>query len=331
MCFVYVVQHGAVLGIDGGVLTVRYLDGSEEKIPKNTVEGISVFAKAQLTTQCIEFCLMNNVKVGFFSESGFYKGSLCSVSYANTDRLRKQIALSDDSFFSLSISKKIIRAKIINQAALIRRYSYEVSHKECCHYLNRIAKHKIPGAGSINQIIGYEGIASRKYFDWLSMNIEEGFEFDKRNRRPAMDPFNCMLNFGYSLLSKEIYGELENRYLNPYIGFMHQDKYGHPSLASDLIEEWRPVIVDSAVLSLIQGHEISRDCFVIDKNGCRMSDEAIRKVLYKLEMKMETKTQYLKYINKPVSFREAIWHQADRLSKAIESADPDKYVPIIIR
>lgn len=140
-----------------------------------------------------------------------------------------------------------------------------------------------------------------------------------------------MLNLGYSILTKEIVGEIENRGLNPYIGFVHNDKSGHPALASDLIEEWRPVIVDSLVMSMIQGHEVCVDDFVVEDNGCRMKDNVLRLFISKIEKRMETENSYLIYLNSPLSFRASIWHQVDRLSRAINKEDPEKYYPIIIR
>ena len=332
MCFVYVIEQGAVLGINGGLLTIHYTDGSSKSIPKNMIDGISIFSHAILTTSCIDFLLSSGVKVGFFSSCGIYRGALSPVNYTNTDRLRKQIALSSDDDYSLLFAQRIVSAKIRNQITVIRRYSYgRDTADECVHQMSRIARSKVAQAKSVNQIIGYEGIASRMYFGWLSENIEPAFRFAKRTRRPASDPFNSMLNLGYSILTKEIYGELESRYLNPYVGFMHKDKYGHPSLASDLIEEWRPVIVDSTVLSLIQGHEIAFDDFIMDESGCRMTHDAMKLFFAKLEKKMETRSQYLKYMNKEVTFREALWHQAERLSRAVDSSNPDKYEPILIR
>lgn len=332
MCFVYVVRHGTTLGIRGGLLVMRYPDGEESVVPKNTVEGISIFANAVLTTQCIEFCLNNNTKVGFFSRCGVYKGALSPVLNVNTERLRKQMLLTDEETFCLKIAKQIVPAKIKNQITILRRYSGNNEMiRARIDKLLRIANWKVKHAENLNQIIGYEGIASRHYFELLSSVIETDFRFEKRNRRPTKDPFNSMLNIGYSLLTKEIYGELDNRSLNPYFGFIHKEKRGHPALASDMIEEWRPVIVDSTVLSLVQGHEIEREEFELDDQGYRMSDDALRKLLNKLEQKMETPMRYLKHIERPLTFREAIWHQAERMSKTIDRVDACYYVPILIR
>ncbi len=329
--FLYVVKHGAVLGISGGLLTVRYPDGTEDGFPKNTIEGISVFSKVTLTTACIEFCLANNINVGYFSLNGRYYGRLVPVQNVNVFRLRKQIDLSKDDMFSLRLAQKIIHAKINNQFVVARRYAVNISNTHENKRIIQLMRRKTVEADSLYRLIGYEGVASKSYFQVLSDVIDDDFSFEARNRRPAKDPFNCMLNFGYSLLTKEIIGEIEGRGLNPYIGFIHQDKSGHPTLASDLIEEWRPVIVDSLVMSMIQGHEIANDGFTIGPDGCRMKTDIIKLFIAKLEKRMGTEIQYLKYIDRPLSFREAIWHQVDRMGRAIDKNDPEKYCPVIIR
>lgn len=329
--FLYVIKHGAVLGISGGLLTVKYPDMTEEAFPKQTIEGISIFSKVLMTTACVEFCLTNNISVGYFTMTGHYYGRLVPVMNSNVQRLRKQIQLSGDERFSVRLAQRIIKAKISNQLVVARRYSKNDSATSDNRKILRVSKDKVSTACSLYKLIGFEGIASKNYFATLSNAIEEGFAFEGRNRRPAVDPFNCMLNIGYSILTKEIVGEIENRGLNPYVGFIHKDKVGHPTLASDLIEEWRPVIVDSLVMSMIQGHEVCLEDFIVDENGCRLKDDALRLFISKLERRLETKNNYLIYLDSPLSFRSSIWHQVDRLSRAIDKEDPEIYYPIIIR
>ena len=332
MCFVYVVKNGATIGVTGGMITIGYPDSTVERIPKGIVDGVSLFSRAVLTTSFVDYCLENDVRVGFFNSKGDYRGCLSATPNTNAERLRKQICLSTVDEFSLSIARRIIAAKINNQIVLVRRYcSGNDVALDYRSKMNYIAKRKIKNSSTINQVMGYEGIVSRYYFKSLAAVIESDFRFEKRTRRPARDPFNCMLNLGYSVLAKEIFGEIVNRNLNPYIGFIHQDRQGHPSLASDLMEEWRAVIVDATVMSLIQGHEIRVEEFSIISGKCIMSEKAKKILLTKLERKMETKTNYLSYIDKPLSFRESIWHQADRLGRAIESGDASLYSPIKVR
>jgi len=132
----------------------------------------------------------------------------------------------------------------------------------------------------------------------------------------------------------EIYNEIENRGLNPYFGFMHQDHEKHPTLASDLLEEWRAALIDSLSMSLINGHELLEEHFVlgtIEKPGCFLTKEGLKIYLKKLEKKLQTKVNYLSYAPYPVTFRRAIALQTARLAKAISEGDASVYEPLIIR
>ena len=106
-------------------------------------------------------------------------------------------------------------------------------------------------------------IVTKYYFLGLSNIIKNDFNFNGRNRRLLKDQFNSMIKFGQILLTYEIYGKIENKGLTPYGEFLHKDQERHPTLASDLMEEWRAVIVDSVVLSLMKGNEIYADCFFV--------------------------------------------------------------------
>ena len=134
------------------------------------------------------------------------------------------------------------------------------------------------------------------------------------------------------MLRKEIYGYIEERGLNPYCGFLHENREGHSSLASDLIEEWRAPIVDATVFALFLNNEFSEELYSFDESGhCLLEQEGIRLFLEKTEQKMHTQTQYLSYIRKPLTFRKAVWHQVEKLSKAVESGHEKIYQPVLLR
>ena len=332
MSLLYVTENGATLGINGGRVVVTYKNGEIEEIPKETVSGVALFGQSQVTTQLTKYFLEKGIRVSYFSSTGKYYGMLTPAESHDVTRLKKQMILTQQEDFCLEMAKKIIRAKINNQLTVIRRYSRN-NLDEASPLLTplKIEKNKIEKSTSIEELMGHEGKASRIYFQIINSFLEEDFKFDKRSRRPAKDPVNCMLNFGYALLTKEIIGELENRGLCAYTGFLHQDKPGHASLASDLIEEWRQVIVDSVVLSLIQGHEISCDCFKYENGGCILTQEGMKMFIYKMEKKMFTESKYLSYIDKAVSFRKAIWHQCESIATAIDTGNSKMYNPVIIR
>ena len=232
------------------------------------------------------------------------------------------------------MAKKIISAKLKNQSVVLRRYekSRGLELQDEQKMLN-ICRAKIPRCTSVPEVIGYEGQGAKYYFAGLSKCVEEDFKFSGRNKRPPKDEFNSMLSLGYSILMNEVYSKIEMKGLNPYFGFIHRDAEKHPTLASDMMEEWRAVLVDATVMSLIYGHEIHKDDFMFptDKPGCYLTKDGLKIFLNKLERKLQTEVRYLPYVEYAVSFRRAIFLQMEKLSKAIETGDISFYEPIQIR
>ena len=225
-------------------------------------------------------------------------------------------------------------AKIHNQIVVLERYGR--SRRQDVHTYTqnmKILERKIPICKSVEQVMGYEGAAARYYFSTLGQLVEPEFKFEKRSRRPPKDAFNSMLSLGYSMLMNEIYGKLENRGLNPYFGFLHQDREKHPTLVSDLMEEWRAVIVDAVVMNLINGHEVKIEQFshATEENGIFLNRDAMRIFINKMEKRMGTDNSYLKNIDYRVSFRRSLELQIDSLIHAMQDNDADMYQPVRIR
>ena len=193
--------------------------------------------------------------------------------------------------------------------------------------------HKLDSCDKIEQLMGYEGTAAKFYFQGLSKLVEPEFKFNGRSKRPPKDEFNSMLSLGYSILMNEIYGKIQNKGLNPYFGFIHRDKEKHPTLASDLMEEWRAVIIDSVVMSLVNGHEIQLEHFHHDlyEPGYYLTNDGMKIFINKLEKKLHTDTKYLSYVEYPVSFRRGMELQLGQLVNALEENDATIYQPMRIR
>ena len=326
MSHICVVEHGSVLGIDSGKLKVTKSNGEICCFPLETVEGISIFSAASVTSQCMNFCLKNDVPISYFSQNGVYLGSFVSAFPDNATRLKKQVLLSENIDFSLAFGRKIIEAKINNQVVVLRRLR-NLNSSDSIEQLSSYRK-KALKAKDIAVLRGYEGMASKCYFGALSEIIPKELCFVGRSGRHAKDPVNALLNLGYSMLTKEIFGEIENRGLSSYIGFIHKDRINHPSLASDLIEEWRPVIVDSVVMNFIKYNNV--DYQMINGN-CSLSNSCIKKFMKEYERKLNSTNRYLDYFNEEVTFREALWHQAYRMVKVIDTSDVNQYKPVRIR
>lgn len=333
MSYLYVNENGAVIGIEANQFYVKYKNGMTKMIPAETLESITVLGKVQLSTQCVEACLRRGIPVAYFSKGGVYFGRLSSTGHINAQRQRKQSLLYDTDF-ALEFSRKIVSAKMKNQSVVAKRYAGGKTEKaEGLLREMKICQRKSLEASSIRQLMGYEGQCAKRYFELLSLCINPEFSFSGRNKRPPRDEFNSMISLGYSILMNEIYSKIELKGLNPYFGFMHRDAENHPTLASDLMEEWRAVLIDSTVMSLINGHEITKADFEMDTEepGCYITRNGMSIYLKKLEKKFQTDMRYLDYLDYAVSFRRAIELQINSLVKAIEAEDASLYHPIMIR
>lgn len=217
---------------------------------------------------------------------------------------------------------------------ILRRYAAS-TRRDLSHEIRtiHIYESKAAVAESPENLLGYEGQGAKTYFAGLAKCVDKVFAFKGRNRRPPRDPFNSMLSLGYSILMNELYGEIESRGMNPYFGFFHKDAENHPTLASDMMEEWRAVIVDTMVMALINGHEVQPTGFEYGNNqpGCYLMKDTLQIFLRKMEHKLQVKAGYLDYVDYPVSFRRAISIQMQKLEEAVRQEDPGIYHPVRIR
>lgn len=333
MSYLFVDDDGAHINYESNYIIVKSKDGMIRKLPVETVEAIYLFSSVQVTSQCVVQCLKRGINISYYSKGGAYFGRLQSTNHINVSRQRKQARLANTDF-SLGLAKRIIRGKIHNQEVVLQRYARSRNINIDAEIIAmKQSLNKIDSCNKVDEIMGYEGNAAKHYFEGLSWLVENDFAFKGRSKQPPKDEFNSMLSLGYSILMNDIYSKLENKGLNPYFGFIHSDKEKHPTLASDMIEEWRATIIDSMVMSMINGHEIFIDDFYhdIDMPGFYLNKSGMKKFLAKLDGKLRTETKYLTYVDYPVSFRRAIDLQIGQLAKAIDEEDYTIYNPLWLR
>lgn len=216
---------------------------------------------------------------------------------------------------------------------LLMRYNRALQQQDivtAVDQLNKIAN-KIETAKSKEELLGYEGNGSKEYFKVINLLLkhDEDFYFSGRNRRPPRDPINAMLSYGYSLLNKEVINELMRVGLDPYLGFYHSNLYGRPALALDLMEEFRAIIVDSAVFTAINTGMVVKEDFEITFERCQISEKG-RKALfqaYRNRIKEEITHPVFGY---KLSYRRIIELQARFLAKVLTN-ELEKYQPFIVR
>lgn len=324
-CKVYFEENQVIMDDGKGLLT---------KLPIEILEGIVLIGNANLTTGCQRELLKRGISVTFLASNGQYYGRLESTRHVNILVQRKQFRLGDDEAFILAFAQKIISAKVHNQVVIARRLNRERKNNKIQQVIEDMLKlyKKIPQTSELNQVLGYEGSCAKLYFEALSQAIIPSFAFKGRNKMPPKDPFNSLLSFGYTLLMYEVYSAITNKGLHPYAGLIHKDHHGHPALASDLMEEWRAVLIDSLVLKLLNNEEFTVEDFDHDEQtgGVYLSRNASKKFLKEYEKKIRIKSNYLDG-NNTMSFKKAIQYQVNSLTKMIDQRDLDCYQPIYIR
>ena len=165
------------------------------------------------------------------------------------------------------------------------------------------------------------------------LEIAKKYNFKTRTKRPPKDPFNAVISFGYTLLHYEIFRILVTKGLNPYAAFLHSDRHKHPALCSDLMEEWRSILVDSLAIALLNNNKIAYEDFDFDEEsgGVFLNKKACAKFVEQFEKRLRQEVSYIKEVPYKMSFRRIIEYQVMLLIKALEENEPNIYSPVLIR
>lgn len=334
MSFVYIFEQGTKINFKENQIHVKTPDDMTRSLPVETLEGIILFGKIEVSTGVVTQLLELGIPMTWLSNKGKFFGRLESTSHVNIGRQRLQFKCGENAEFVLGLSKQLIVGKITNQKVFLRRSNRNHENREVELLANQMGQYteKVQKAQAIEVLMGFEGIAAKIYFQGLSKLMTRGFEFSGRSKRPPRDPFNSLLSFGYTLLLYDVYTVINQLGLNPYAGFLHQDRQKHPTLASDLMEEWRSVLVDSVVVSMINKRMINVEDFEMAENGAVYADiECSKLFVSQYAKKVQTSTRYIQELTCPITFRRGIEHQLRKLITAMEQGDPLIYQPMLLR
>jgi CRISPR-associated protein Cas1 len=272
---VLVVQTpGAQIGQRGDQLIVSLKGEDVRKIPGQQVRSIYCYGAVQMTAQAVETCLELGIDVSYFSPAGRFLGLLRGLPTSGVDARRGQYRLFELPGVRLQLAREVIRAKIHNQRVMLMRNG-DVPDRVAQLMAN--FRDATESARDLTALLGVEGSAAALYFEQFESMLKQRddwkFDWRGRNRRPPRDPVNALLSLGYSMLAKELTGVCHSVGLDPFLGFMHQPRYGRPALALDLMEEFRPLIADSVAISLINRGEVGPEDFMRNANGTFLTDK----------------------------------------------------------
>lgn len=297
-----------------------------KEISFNLIDNILVFGNAQLSTQLLKALANRDIFVFYFSSKGEFLFSLDSFRKEDFEKQRSQARASFDSDFCLGIARKIAAAKIGNQLNLLQAFDENdlLDEEDFKRFGDALVN--LEQARSIAEIMGIEGRLAKSYFYLLNLLVIDGFHFSGRSRRPALDKFNTLLNFSYSILYSCFMGLIRKNGLSLGFGVMHQPHDQHAVLASDLMEEWRPVIVDDTVLGLVNRQEILEEHFIEKEDGIFLTPEGIEIFSRAMRERILEIHHYVELDKNRYTFLYAADQQIKSLIRSFEALDPAEYV-----
>jgi CRISPR-associated protein Cas1 len=340
----YLNTAGYRVGRKDEVLVVKDRDKLVDEVRIRDVSHVALFGNIQISTQAIQALCEMEVPITFFSMGGWFYGIARGHGLKNVFLRIEQFRLARDQATCLALAKQFVHGKIRNQRTLLMRNHIEPP-AEVTGKLKRAADDALE-AESTEELLGIEGAAASLYFQNFGGMLKVGedepgdesgeakrrafdFNFDGRNRRPPTDPVNAMLSLAYSILAKDCTLAALAVGFDPYIGFYHQPRFGRAALALDIMEEFRPLIAESSVLSCINNGVITPEDFVRAGQAVNLSAAGRKRFFQTYEQRMNSLITHPLFDYK-VSYRRALELQARLLGKAL-TGEIGGYIPLMTR
>lgn len=267
-------SYGVLLQKENNLFAIKSHEG-KKLIPPRDVKSISISKGARISSDAVMLAIDNEIDVFFISSDGMPKGRVWSNQYGSVSTIRKNQLEFTYSPKSVEWIKELVAYKMDNQTALLLTLKNEDdrANRISKRAINAIVDHKSKLLKLEGQIIndiapslrGWEGAASKRYFEALSAYLPDKYKFERRSQNPAMDEFNSLLNYGYGILYGKVEGALIKAGIDPYIGIFHRDDYNRPALVYDVIERYR-VWIDYVAMKLCREDVFTEECFT-DNNG----------------------------------------------------------------
>ncbi|MCS7079350.1 MAG: CRISPR-associated endonuclease Cas1 [Chloracidobacterium sp.] len=330
---VYVQGQGYTLGLKGDVLEIRDKGQTVDAVRLLEVNQVNLFGNVQISAQALRELASREIPVLHLSYGGWLQAVTAPPPHKNIELRRRQFQAAADPAVCLRLAKDFVGGKIRNSRLLLRRNGRGLSSE----VLAQLAALRAAAERSdaLASLLGVEGSAARTYFEHFPTMFKlppedtPPFDFTGRNRRPPKDPVNALLSFAYSLLVKEMLVAMLGVGFDPYLGFYHQPRYGRPALALDLMEEFRPLVADSVVITVINNGEISPSDFIERGGAFALKPNGRKTFIEAFERRLDQLVTHPVF-GYQVSYRRVFEIQARLLARAIMGEIP-RYIPFVTR
>jgi len=361
MGVIYVTEQNSTISKEGARLLIKKDNQVLHTLHSFKIDQIIIFGKVFLTPAALSYLLTQGIDTAFMTQRGRYIGRLQPPHGKNIVLRREQFKKMEDPDFCLKTSRYIVQGKLANLRTILLRLNRtreDINLDNSILTIRRLID-KVKEAKSLDSVRGYEGRGTVIYFEGFAKGfLSKDINFQKRVRRPPTDPVNVLLSLGYTLLLNTVMASISMVGFDPYLGTLHALEYGRPSLALDLMEEWRPIIVDSLVLSIFNLKVLSRDDFAYGikqdeteeglgeeqlthsekaldtkeipaARQIQLTDGGFRKFIAQFERKMAQKTRY-HLTGDQLSYRDCIREQVRHFARYLRGED-ETYIPVPLK
>ncbi|MFQ5858174.1 MAG: CRISPR-associated endonuclease Cas1 [Anaerolineae bacterium] len=339
MATVYVREQGAVVRKRGERIVVTKNGSELEDVPLIHVDQLVVLGNVQVTTPAAAALMSAGVDVAFFTINWSFRFRLAGTGPSRLARLRfTQYQKMSQEDFCLAVAREVVVGKLTNQRTILERQAATITDRA----RERQVRSAIGGIGqmigaarkadNVDSLRGYEGKAGAYYFGAFKLLLQQDLGFQRREFYPAPDPVNALLGFGYGMLRKDVTAGVHLVGLDLFLGFFHAIEDRRPSLALDIMEEFRPIIVDPMVLDIVNRRLLTDEDFERTRNRKRpiqLSDAACELVVREYEKRINTQV-YHPLAQQNTTYRRCFELQARRLARVILGKD-ERYVPMTIK
>jgi CRISP-associated protein Cas1 len=331
----YVTMPEAYLSLDGENVVIKKEEQVAIRLPLHNLENIVCFSYLGASPALMGACAERNVGLCFLTPHGRFQARVTGKVKGNVLLRKKQYAVSTREAESVPIANSFLLGKIANGRKVLERalrdhaLLVDVDALRQASTALKAMLQTIPTCDATAELMGFEGSAAKIYFgvfDQLILQGRDDFPFNGRSRRPPLDNVNALLSFLYTLLVNEVSSALETVGLDPYVGFLHRDRPGRPSLALDLMEELRPVFADRLALSLINRKQISGKGFTQKESGGVLMDDETRKTVLTAWQQRKKEQILHPYLKERIPFGLIPYVQALLLARYLRG-DLDAYPP----
>lgn len=331
---VYITQEDAFLGKNDERLTVKASKETILDVPLLNVEGVVIFGRGSVSPALVIELLERHIPLSFVTSTGRYLGRLEPEMTKNIFVRKSQWQAAGESPKAVHLVRGFVRGKLKNYRNILlrrQRDRKELALSEPLTQLQGVID-TIEKTGSIDSLRGLEGAGSASYFSCFDQLIlGSTFTFRSRNRRPPLDPINSLLSLGYALLRHDVQSAINLVGFDPYLGYLHYQRYGRPSLALDLMEEFRAIVVDAVVLNAVNHPYLVPEHFTTEplSGAVSLTREGLQIFLRLYEQKKQSKFKH-PVMNKQCTYQEAFEIQARLMAKYLMD-ETDKYPPLILK